>query len=252
MKKYLFKVAGNESGLSLLQFLKEKSGLSGKEVKRAIDAKACLVNDLVERFSTYRVQKGDLIEFAKEEREELVSLYQDEYLTACYKPPFYVVSNKKFFLHRLDKETSGVLLNSKEEAFADLFRNREIEKTYFAICLGEVKEKSGVITKAIVKDGIHKSAETAWKCLARKNGLSLIKCYPKTGRTHQIRIHLASIGLPLLGDHVYGKKERTHAQRIYLHAYSVAFTHPMTDKNLVITARIPKEFIEMFDAHLFS
>lgn len=253
MKKFLFKVQGDEVGISLLQFLKGKSGLSGKEVKRSIDAKACLVNGLVERFSTYRLQRGDLVSLVKEEKqEELISLYQDPYLTAHYKPPFFVVSSKKFFLHRLDKETSGVLLNSKEEAFGDLFRKREIQKTYYAICIGSPKENSGLITKAIAKDGMHKTAETEWKCISRKNGLSLIKCTPKTGRTHQIRIHLTSIGIPILGDHVYGKKARTDAQRVFLHAYQVAFTHPMTSKDVVITARIPKDFLELFDAHLFS
>ena len=216
-----------------------------------IDAKNCKVNGFVERFSTYRVQKGDFIEFQKEEREELVTLYHDKYLTAVYKPPFYVVSNKHFFLHRLDKETSGVLLNSKEEAFRDLFRNREIEKTYFAICVGTHKNRKGVITKPIEKDGITKSAETAWECIAQKGDFSLIKCFPKTGRTHQIRIHLASIGLPVLGDHVYGKQERTEAQRIFLHAYQVAFTHPMTEEQVVIRATPSKEFMEFFSAHLF-
>ncbi len=252
-KKFHFKVQGDEAGTSLLQFLKEKSGFSGKEVKRSIDAKTCLVNGLVERFSTYRIARGDLITFSKEEKVEApVSLYQDPYLTACYKPPFFVVSNKNFFLHRLDKETSGVLLNSKEEAFVDLFRNREITKTYYAICVGGPKEKSGLITKPITKDGVQRSAETEWKVLAQKNGLSLIKCMPKTGRTHQIRIHLQSIGVPILGDHVYGKKGRTGAPRIFLHAYKVAFVHPMTSKDVVITAHIPKDFLELFDAHLYT
>ncbi len=253
MKKFHFKVQGDEIGTSLLQFLKEKSGFSGKEVKRAIDAKSCTVNGLIERFSTYRLQKGDLVAFVKEEKpKELVSLYQDEHLTAWYKPPFYLVSNKHFFLHRLDKETSGVLLNSKEEAFLNLFRNREIEKTYYAICSGVPEENSGVITKPIVKDGVSKSAETAWKCIARKNGLSLIKCMPKTGRTHQIRIHLTSIGIPVLGDHMYGKQGRTDAKRVFLHAYKVAFIHPMTSKDVSITAEIPKDFLEFFDANLYS
>lgn len=251
MKKFLFKVQGNEAGTSLLQFLKQKSGFSGKEVKRMIDAKACKVNDLVERFSTYRLKKGDFISFEQKEevKQELFSLYQDEYLNAYYKPPFYVVSNKKFFLHRLDKETSGVLLNSKEEAFLDLFRNREIQKVYYAICVGIPAGDSGVIKKPIMKNGEQRSAETEWKCLARKNGLSLIRCYPKTGRTHQIRIHLASIGVPVLGDHMYGR--RSDVNRIFLHAYKVAFKHPMTQEDIVIKASIPKEFLEIFSENLY-
>jgi len=252
MKKFLFKVSHEEGGLSLLQFLKTKSGFSGKEVKRIIDAKSCMVNGFVERFSTYRVQKGDFIELSKEEKEELVTLYQDEYVTAIYKPPFFVVSNKHYFLHRLDKETSGVLLNSKEESFRDLFRNREIEKTYFAICIGTPKSRKGIITKPIEKEGVSKSAETQWESVAHKGECTLIKCFPKTGRTHQIRIHLASIGLPVLGDHVYGKKERTGAQRIFLHAYQVAFIHPMTGKKVVIQAKPPKEFTELFSSHLYQ
>ena len=79
-KKFHFKVQGEEAGTSLLQFLKEKSGFSGKEVKRSIDAKTCLVNGLVERFSTYRIVRGDLITFSKEEKveEESVTLYRYE------------------------------------------------------------------------------------------------------------------------------------------------------------------------------
>ena len=253
MKKFLFKVQGEEVGISLLQFLKGKAGISGKEVKRSIDAKGCLVNGLIERFSTYRLKRGDLVSLVKEEKkEELISLYQDPYLTAHYKPPFFVVTNKEFFLHRLDKETSGVLLNSKEESFADLFKNREIQKTYFAICRGYPTENFGVIKKPITKNGATKSAETEWKCISRKNGFSLIKCFPKTGRTHQIRIHLTSIGIPILGDHVYGKQIRTDAKRIFLHAQKVAFVHPMTNENVVISANIPKDFLELFDAHLYS
>jgi 23S rRNA-/tRNA-specific pseudouridylate synthase len=252
MKKFHFKVQGNESGVSLLQFLKEKSGFSGKEVKRGIDSKACTVNGLIERYSTYKVQRGDLVLFQKEEKkEELKVLYQDEFLTAVNKPPFFIVSEKNFFLHRLDKETSGVLLNSKEEAFLNLFKNREIKKTYFAICEGLPTSNSGVITKPITKNGEQKSAETLWKLMAKKGNLSLIKCYPKTGRTHQIRIHLSSIGLPILGDHVYGKKGRTDAKRIFLHAYEVAFNHPMKGDLLEIQAQIPKDFLEHFHANLY-
>jgi 23S rRNA-/tRNA-specific pseudouridylate synthase len=252
MKKFHFKVQGNEAGISLLQFLKEKSGFSGKEVKRGIDSKACFVNGLVERFSSYRVQRGDLILFTKEEKkEELMTLYQDDYLKAVYKPPFFIVSEKNFFLHRLDKETSGVLLNSKEEAFLDLFKNREIEKTYYAICEGLPEKNSGIISKPITKNGVQKSAETSWKLITKKGNLSLIKCMPKTGRTHQIRIHLSSIGLPILGDHVYGKKGRTDASRIYLHAFEVQFTHPMSKEMVKIKAHIPKDFLEHFNANWY-
>ena len=77
-----------------------------------------------------------------------------------------------------------------------------------------------------------------------------MKCKPKTGRTHQIRIHLNSIGLGILGDHVYAGRQGS-VQRMFLHAYEVRFVHPMTGEKKVIRADIPKEFLERFGAHLY-
>lgn len=253
------KVTYKEEGLSLLVYLREKAKRSGKEVKRAVHLGACYINGKSERFASYRVQEGDSVilyadRFEKPKAAPLEVLYKDDYFTAWNKPA-HLAWDKRFILHRLDKETSGVLLNSHEEAFFDLFRKREIEKIYLAVVEGTPKESSGVIENELgiiqefegqkiigrVKSG-GKYARTEWKCLKQKGGLSLIECRPQTGRMHQIRVHLASIDLPIVGDHQYNGFSEIRVDRMLLHAHQVKFLHPMTQELMTITAPIPKGF----------
>lgn len=149
-------------------------------------------------------------------------------------------------VHRLDRETSGIMLavrNQKYfEYFKSLFKERQIKKTYLALVSGEPRKKQGVIDKPIgikngsVKRSVHsekmlKSAVTEYKVVKTflSNGVpfSLLEVSPKTGRTHQIRVHLASIGHPIVGDSLYGgKKNAGLAKRLMLHAYSLEFSLP--------------------------
>jgi 23S rRNA-/tRNA-specific pseudouridylate synthase len=252
-----YTVASIEEGLSLLQFLKGKLEHSGKEVKRAIDANACYINGKIERFSSRKLKKNDLVlfyldKFEKVKAGSLELLHKDPYFIAYNKPPFYVCEGEGL-LHRLDKETSGVWLHSQDPRFFDLFRLRKIEKRYLAVVEGVVKEQKGKIENKLgvvktfsgqkimghVKDG--KYALTEWKVIKRGNGLTLLECNLKTGRTHQIRTHLASVGMPIIGDFQYGKTSKIRVGRILLHAHTVSFVHPATAKKVKITAPVPED-----------
>ncbi len=144
-------------------------------------------------------------------------------------------------VHRLDKDTSGLLIvprtNQAYDLFGDLFRNRSINKTYYAILEGH-PEKSGTITLPIGRDPITKTkmttqahptrsikmrdATTHYRVIEYFDNAALVEVKPITGRTHQIRVHFASLGHPLIGDVVYGKKSKL-IKRHALHAHNLSF-----------------------------
>jgi len=150
-------------------------------------------------------------------------------------------------VHRLDKDTSGVIIAAKNQPtflfLKSLFQNRQISKTYLAVVKGWLKEKTGIINKPIgiksgtIKHSTHsdkmkKEAITSFTVLKKfKKGdreYSLLEVSPKTGRTHQIRVHLSSIGHPIIGDNLYGKKNEE--KNLLLHASSLQFTSPSGSK----------------------
>ena len=171
------------------------------------------------------------------------------------------VRNRPGIVHRLDKETSGVMvipLNQEYfEYFKNLFQNHEVKKTYLALVYGIVRNQKGVINKPIgIKSGttrrsvrsakMVKEAVTEFeieKRLKIKNqDLTLLKVFPKTGRTHQIRVHLASIHCPVVGDKLYGRKKDLFPElrRQFLHAYSIEFKDKK-GKLVSFRAKLPKE-----------
>lgn len=157
-------------------------------------------------------------------------------------------------VHRLDKDTSGLMLVAKNDhahaALSEQLSDRKMEKHYRAVVFGKMKEESGVIEASIArsktdrkkmaidKDGRY--ALTEWKLLRQMNDRALLDVHIITGRTHQIRVHMQSIGHPVLGDVIYGHKHLPKAERLLLHAYSLAFTHPTTGERMTFTA--PCEF----------
>ncbi len=159
-------------------------------------------------------------------------------------------------VHRLDKETSGSLVVAKNDhahnSLAGQFADRSVEKIYLAVVYGVVRRPKGEITAAIGRHPVHRQrmaisehesarpAVTEWRHLLTTDNLSLIECRPHTGRTHQIRVHLKHIGLPLAGDPVYGK--RGPFTRHLLHAHRLTFDHPVTGERLSFTAPIPTDF----------
>jgi len=262
---------------TLLQFLKEniKEAPSVKAIKRAIDNRGCKVNGKLERFSSRRLKKGDTVEFSYQEPKEIPKsaaiLYEDDDFLAIDKPAGVVTSEpsigkllpkKRFWLvHRLDKETSGVLLLAKTMAakkkLEELFLTRKVHKTYLAIVHGWLHEKEKTLSSILIKERtyqgqtIYKSVEkgsgvraiTRFVLLKKGKEAALIECHPTTGRTHQLRVQLAALGSPILGDVQYGRKQGDAGiDRHMLHAWKLTLTHPKSDEEIAITAPLPADF----------
>lgn len=168
-------------------------------------------------------------------------------------------------LHRLDKPTSGLLIVAlKAGAYDTLraaFEGREIRKYYWAVCAGKPKTPSGVIRMSIAESGgsdgrehaksrmklahisrAGKPALTAYRVLDTSDSSCLIEARPVTGRLHQIRVHLAAIGCPLLGDELYGpRRVHTACNRVALHAHRIAFRHPITGADVDVRTDWPND-----------
>ena len=172
-------------------------------------------------------------------------------------------------VHRIDKDTSGLLVVAKtnvaHEGLAKQFAAHSIDRRYLAIVAGVPKTSSGTVDAplarsaanrkriAIVEGNRGKRAVTHWKRLEVLADAALVECRLETGRTHQIRVHMASIGHPLLGDPVYGRSGRTHGkllkelgfERQALHAAELGFTHPVTKSRLSFSSPLPPDMQEL-------
>lgn len=186
----------------------------------------------------------------------------------------YEKSNREAFykrggiVHRLDKETSGIILVAKtEDVFIELlrqFREREVEKSYTALVHGKIVPEEGEISVpvgrlpwnrkrfGIVAGG--RDATTEYKVLRyymmKNEPLTLLQLMPKTGRTHQIRVHLKYLNHPIFADELYGgrktaREDRKLLQRQFLHASIIKFTHPVTGKRLLYESPIPTQLSEV-------
>jgi 23S rRNA pseudouridine1911/1915/1917 synthase len=152
-------------------------------------------------------------------------------------------------VHRLDRDTSGVILVAKNDAahnaLARQLKERQIEKVYAALVEGTPSPAEGVIDAPITRDPRRRErmaivdggreAVTAYRVDERFTGASLVEARPKTGRTHQIRVHLAAIGHPIVGDRVYGRTSPL-VGRQFLHALRISFDHPSTGERITVHA----------------
>lgn len=167
-------------------------------------------------------------------------------------------------LHRLDRETSGVLVvGLRPRAYDTLradFAERRIKKFYWAVAAKGSTHESGVIKKPIleVEDGqklarissAGKPAVTAYRVVERSVGGALFECRPVTGRLHQVRVHLASIGCPILGDRVYAPKAAAEAaRRVALHAHRLSFTHPVSGEVVDVRTKWPQDLRHLLKRH---
>jgi 23S rRNA pseudouridine1911/1915/1917 synthase len=175
-------------------------------------------------------------------------------------------------VHRIDKDTSGLLVVAKtdvaHEGLAKQFAAHSIDRRYLAIVNGVPKAAGGTVDAAlarssanrkkiaIVAEGRGKRAVTHWTRLQVLDDGALVECRLETGRTHQVRVHMASIGHPLLGDPVYGRSGKAHGrtlkelqfQRQALHAAELGFTHPVTKHRLSFSSPMPPDMQELFNA----
>lgn len=159
-------------------------------------------------------------------------------------------------VHRLDKDTSGILLIAKKPAIAEhlmlQFAERKVDKEYRAVIRGQLPRRSLRIVGAIGRSPTDRKkfsiqhggreAVTVIEALGQSPTSSLVKVIPKTGRTHQIRVHLKHAGFPIIGDPVYGLRV-PGVNRMLLHAYKLIFTHPLTGARLQMIAPLPKDFV---------
>ncbi len=165
--------------------------------------------------------------------------------------------NRIFIVHRLDRETSGVLAFAKtEEAKFTLQEHwEETEKTYLAVVPGHLTRPEGVIESYLAENTAHvvystnnpekgKWSRTAYRVVRETKEHSLLEVDLLTGRKHQIRVHLANIGHPVVGDKKYGQTPDSHG-RLALHAHRLAFAHPFTGRRLQFEAKVPSHFYKM-------
>lgn len=280
----------------------EKTGISRSQIQKLIGKGSLFVNSKSVS-QNYRVKAGDVIILTSLEGKPftlipeplyLEILYQDQYLAVVNKPPDMVVYPaaghnrgtlinallyhcKKLakiggplrpsVVHRLDKDTSGVMVMALDDTayynLAEQFKQRTINRRYIALIYGNPLKDSGEIASRIgrspsdrkkmstkVKKG--KDAITTWRVLERFQNATLIEAKLKTGRTHQIRVHLASIGHPVLGDRAYGKKVEIEVKgkkkisfpRQMLHAELLGFIHPVTGEYLEFHTPLPDDMDE--------
>jgi len=268
-------------------------GLSRTNIQKLIIAGKVFLNSRPVDKPHHKVNSGEEVRFAPPEKEktqilpEQISLdvvYEDDDLAVINKQAGLVVhpapgnrehtlvnallsrftslsdinKNRPGIVHRLDKETSGLLVIAKNNAshlkLAKQFAEHSIERKYIAIVAGKVEFDEDVIEAPIGRHPLKRKnmsvnfsentryAKTHYRTLKRSNNHSLLELRPFTGRTHQLRVHLAFLGYPILGDAKYGKDNSF--SRMALHAQEIGFIHPSTGKFIHFSSEIPQEFKE--------
>ncbi|MBA3016017.1 MAG: RluA family pseudouridine synthase [Proteobacteria bacterium] len=306
-------VLESNHGQRLDQFLAQHAALFSGDFSRAmfqelIVKKKVLVNDLV-RKNNYRVRTHELIQVSVPapipselvpEPVEFTLVYEDDYILVLSKPPGIVVHPacgnltgtlvhgllhhctglsgingqiRPGIVHRLDKDTSGVMVVAKNDeahhSLSSQFKNKTAKKTYYALLDGVPSGKEGKICSSIGRHPVNrkkmavvaetrgKAAVTNWKVMTRfDHNLLWAEIGIETGRTHQIRVHMASIGLPVAGDAVYGKKNDKYndlgIKRQCLHASRLSFSHPATNQQVTYVAELSPDLAGVLELLQFS
>ncbi len=250
--------------ITLREFLARRLSISRRAVKRFIDRGWVFVNEVRIFKANHRLSVGDKVEVIVYEPDlSYEILYEDEYMLAVNKPPFILTNEssqslesllkrdgyKVRAIHRLDLETSGVLLFAKEErvfeTFKELFRKREVGKLYRVMVEGRVSRDSFEVNFPV--DG--KEARSFFRVLERGKIATLLQARIITGRKHQIRIHLSKLGYPVVGEKVYRKgriREESIRKipRCMLHCEELSFKRPLGGSFVKIRASIPEDFKE--------
>jgi 23S rRNA pseudouridine1911/1915/1917 synthase len=298
------KIDISEAGNRLDIFLARKTGITRSQIQKLIGKGDVLV-DNVAVSQNYRTKGNEVVRISipPEETEGLIPepipvgiLHKDDAVVVVNKPAGMVVYPaaghgrgtlmnalasccgrlagiggplRPGVVHRLDKDTSGVMVVALDDrayyGLVEQFRKRTIHRKYAAIVYGNLKNDSGEITVAIGRSESDrkkmstrtrrgKEAITRWKVLKRLGAATLIEVRLGTGRTHQIRVHLSSIGHPVLGDRTYGRKTEVEVKgrkvfipRQMLHAEMLGFTHPFSGEYMEFSGPMPEDMREVMD-----
>ena len=279
------------------KFLSEKIDISRSKIQKLIDENKILVNGKNIN-SSYKVNEGDNISINDSldfnidvlpEKIDLDIVYEDEYLMVINKKSGMVVhpapgnytgtlvnallgrhelsSNgiRPGIVHRLDKDTSGLMLVAKtdkvHELLSEMIKNREVKRTYIALVEGTFNHETGTIDAPIGRDKNNrekmavtstnsKEAITDFEVVCRYSNCTLVECHLRTGRTHQIRVHMSYIKHPIINDPLYGKKINNNDFGQLLHSKKIEFIHPITKKHLVFESKPPKEFYDLVSEYV--
>lgn len=288
-----FIVTELEKGSRLDKYCNEMiEDCSRNRIQQLIDEGCILVNDQPSR-SNYRVRINDCITCEMPENKELVALPQEMELDIVYEDSDLIVINKPKgmvvhpgagnpentlvngllfhckdlsgingvirpgIVHRIDKDTSGLLVVAKNdkahEALSRQLAKKTAHRKYLALIHGNLTHEYGTIDAPIGRDKKDRQkmavtnmnardAKTHFKVKERFGDYTLVECSLETGRTHQIRVHMHYIGFPIVGDPKYGMAKSMKTNGQLLHAYELTFIHPSTKESMTFNAEIPKEF----------
>lgn len=265
MQKFI--LTREDSIHTLLNFIAGKLSLSKKKAKQLLDHRRVFVNKKRIWIASYQLKEGDFIEIHEEEPgsstfQKNAVLFQDNHYLIVSKPAHIITNGPEslegelrvYFrdnhiqaAHRLDKDTSGAIIFAlNKDAFEQmktLFKKSLIKKVYRVIIRGGMSKKTFTIDTPIHGQ----KAVTHVKLLKIGKGASYLEVSTETGRTHQIRIHLASSGHSVIGEMEYDRKPIEHPTmrqitRQMLHAYQLSFEHPYTRKMVFVTAPLPADF----------
>ena len=289
-REQVFRMAGDGGRLDVA--LSRETGLSRSRAASLTEDGYCTVGGAICRKAGTRVPEGvEIILTVPAPREAvpqaenipLEILYEDEDLAVVVKPRGMVVHPaaghwegtlvnallgqlsslggiggelRPGIVHRLDKDTSGLMLTAKndetQEALSRMLKERQVEKHYRAMVEGTMKEAQGRIDAAIDRskrdrkkmavDPEGREAVTEWRVLAEGRGCSLLDVHILTGRTHQIRVHMRSVNHPVCGDPLYGFEKGIRVPCLMLHAWSLRFRHPRSGEELYFQAALPADF----------
>lgn len=294
-----FAVPSEHAGQRLDTWLAGRDGAPTRsQIKSAADEKRLLVDGKAARGS-FRLRGGESVELLESEREPgeglllgeaipLVVLYEDECLLAVDKPAGLVVhpgaghrsgtlvhallhreptlawpgqAERGGIVHRLDRDTSGVLLVAKtvraHEALSRQFRDRSIRKTYLALVHARVVEPGRIDLpigrhpterkRMSVQGRPARPAVSEYRPLEAFDAFTLLEVSPQTGRTHQIRVHLAARGMPIVGDQVYGGRRTSSLGRQALHAAAIEFEHPEGGRRIRVESPLAPDIEEVLE-----